>query len=70
MTKEEIRAAMPQCAAWIDEIRRVFGDESIAAITANERGHEIAWKAKPYRLRHFESGPAKKVSGRSRRSGV
>lgn len=46
MTKDELRAAMPQTAAWVDEIKRVFGNESIDAIRANEGQHEIRWQAR------------------------
>jgi DNA primase len=46
MTKDELRAAMPNCTGWIDEIRRVFGNDAIARIDADEGGNVVLWKAR------------------------
>lgn len=42
MNKAERREQMPQVAAWVDEITKVFG--SPIAIKAEENGHKIDWK--------------------------
>lgn len=41
MTREELRAAMPLCTKFIDEIRKEFGE--VVYIKAQENGHEIEW---------------------------
>jgi hypothetical protein len=46
---------MPQTAAWIDEIKRVFGNDAIRRIKANERGNEIAWVSKQVRAEHTQA---------------
>jgi len=46
LTKDELRAAMPNCTGWIDEIRRVFGNDAIARIDAVEGSHEVRWQAR------------------------
>lgn len=42
MTKQERREAMPEVTAWVDEIRKAFGDFN--AIKATENGHSIEWR--------------------------
>lgn len=38
MTKDQRREAMPECTAFVDEARSVFGDVKI--LYASENGHE------------------------------
>ena len=42
ITREERRAAMPECTQFIDEIRKVFGEPN--AIHAEENGHTVHWE--------------------------
>lgn len=42
MKKEERRKLMPQTAAWVDEVTRVFGPP--VKIVAEENGHKIDWE--------------------------
>lgn len=44
MTREELRAAMPETAAFIDKFRAVFGEP--VYIKATENGHQIEWRKK------------------------
>jgi hypothetical protein len=41
MTREERRKAMPECSAFVDDIRENFGEPTY--IHARENGHEIEW---------------------------
>lgn len=41
MTKDERRAAMPECSAFIDDMRETFGP--LTAINATENGHTVLW---------------------------
>lgn len=43
MTRDERRAAMPECTAFIDDFRDAFGMENIAHIKATENGHTVEW---------------------------
>jgi hypothetical protein len=44
VTREERREAMPECTAFIDDMRAHFGEP--AYIKASENGHEIEWGRK------------------------
>lgn len=47
MKKEERRKLMPQTAAWVDEVTRVFGPP--VKIVAEENGHKIKWEDERYK---------------------
>lgn len=40
------RAAMPQCTAAIDEVRRVFGDRDVKVLWMSENGKEVGKRPK------------------------
>lgn len=42
MTREERRAAMPECAEFIDLMRAEFGE--LNSIHAEENGHIVHWE--------------------------
>jgi len=44
MTRDERRKLMPITAAWLDEMRSLFGDP--VYIHARENGHEVTWGVK------------------------
>lgn len=44
MTRAELRAAMPECAAFIDWVREEFGADSVIAIRARENGNAVEWR--------------------------
>lgn len=43
MTREERREAMPLVYAFISDIRKHLGEDSIVSIKAEENGHKAAW---------------------------
>ena len=47
MKKEERRNLMPQTAAWVDEITKVFGPP--VKIVAEENGYRVEWEDERYK---------------------
>jgi hypothetical protein len=42
--KDQRRASMPIVTAFVDDIRKHFGADSIVAIKASENGQKIEWR--------------------------
>lgn len=44
MTKEERRALMPLVTAFVDDMRKAFGNDAIIYIKAVENGFSVEWR--------------------------
>lgn len=49
--REKNRERMPQCAALIDEYRRVFGADQVRVRYASENGFEVGKPSEPHEVR-------------------